>query len=210
MDRHRAGRGMCVLPNHSSPSLPSFFTFAAFRAHQARVKSLVAPDEPLTPGILYVGVATLTGSVVARNRIFWRLALPPALFILSLNHFLPKTSHNVSQYLGSLEDAHFPTFAEKHEIAKAHSAMTWERVKEATQNSRETATDTLASFLGKIEEASGLKLRETLGVKGSVQSQTAEDRTKEVMKAVEVEAAAAKVVVEEKVQEKVEEVKRLV
>ena len=88
--------------------------------------------------------------------------------------------------------------------------MTWERVKEATQNSRETATDTLASFLGKIEEASGLKLRETLGVKGSVQSQTAEDRTKEVMKAVEVEAAAAKVVVEEKVQEKVEEVKRLV
>ena len=210
MDRHRASRRMCVLSTLPSLSLPSFLIFAAIRAYQARVKSLVAPDEPLTPGILYVGVATLTGSVVARNRIFWRLALPPALFILSLNHFLPKTSHNVSQYLGSLEDAHFPTFAEKHEIAKAHSAMTWERVKEATQNSRETATDTLASFLGKIEEASGLKLRETLGVKGSVQSQTAEDRTKEVMKAVEVEAAAAKVVVEEKVQEKVEEVKRLV
>ena len=74
------------------------------------MKSLVAPDEPLTPGILYVGVATLTGSVLARNRIFWRLTLPPALFILSLNHFLPKTSHNVSSYLGSLEDAHFPAF----------------------------------------------------------------------------------------------------
>ena len=92
--------------------------------HEARMRSLIAPDEPLTPGILYVGVATLTGSVLARNRIFWRLTLPPALFILSLNHFLPKTSHNVLSYLGSLEDAHFPTLSEKHEIAKAHSAMT--------------------------------------------------------------------------------------
>ncbi|PIL23167.1 hypothetical protein GSI_14476 [Ganoderma sinense ZZ0214-1] len=182
------------------------------QAVESRVKSLIAPDEPLTPGILYVGVATLTGSVVARNRIFWRLALPPALFLLSLNHFLPKTSHNVSEYLGSLEDAHLPTFAEKHEIAKAHSAMTWERVKEATRNSRETATDTLASLLGKIEEASGLKLRETLGVKGPAQSpaQTTEDSAKEAIQAVEAKVDAAKVAVEEKVQEKVEEVKRLV
>ncbi|KAM5543506.1 hypothetical protein V8D89_002757 [Ganoderma adspersum] len=182
------------------------------QAVESRVKSLIAPDEPLTPGILYVGVATLTGSVVARNRIFWRLALPPTLFILSLNHFLPKTSHNVSQYLGSLEDAHFPTFAEKHEIAKAHSAMTWDRVKEATQNSRETATDTLATLLGKVEEASGLKLRETLGVKGPVraQAQATEERATEAIKAVEASAEVAKVAVEEKVQEKVEEVKRLV
>ena len=127
------------------------------------MKSLIAPDEPLTPGILYVGVATLTGSVLARNRIFWRLTLPPALFILSLNHFLPKTSHNVSSYLGSLEDAHFPTLAEKHEIAKAHSAMTWQRIKDATQNGRETFSEGVASLVGKVEAATGLKLRETLG-----------------------------------------------
>ena len=89
-----------------------------------KVNWLIAPDEPLTPGILYVGVATLTGSDLARDRIFWRLTLPPALLILSLTHFLPKTSHNVSSYLVSLENAHVPTLAEKHEIAKAHSAMT--------------------------------------------------------------------------------------
>lgn len=174
---------------------------------------MIAPDEPLTPGILYVGVATLTGSVLARNRIFWRLALPPTLFFLSLNHFLPKTSHNVSQYLGSLEDAHFPTFAEKHEIAKAHSAMTWERVKEVTQSGRESATSTLANLLGKAEETSGLKLRETLGVKSPTKpalAQAVEERMKEVVNAVEEELVDTKVAVEEKVQEKVEEVKRLV
>ncbi|EJF56807.1 hypothetical protein DICSQDRAFT_183610 [Dichomitus squalens LYAD-421 SS1] len=187
------------------------------QAVESRVKSLVAPDEPLTPGVLYVGVATLTGSVLARNRLFWRLTLPPTLFLLSLNHFLPKTSHNVSQYLGSLEEAHFPALAEKHEIAKAHSAMTWERVKDATRNSRETVSDSVAALLGKIEGASGLKLRETLGVKGREQVRAVEGKAIEAVHAVEKEVEAAKVVVEEKGQEvkeatqkKVDEVKRLV
>ncbi|KAL6298794.1 hypothetical protein BKA93DRAFT_830368 [Sparassis latifolia] len=54
-----------------------------------RVKSLVAPDEPVTPGILYVGVATVTGSIFARNcDLFTRALLPPTLLVLSLNHFL--------------------------------------------------------------------------------------------------------------------------
>ncbi|RPD54981.1 hypothetical protein L226DRAFT_509315 [Lentinus tigrinus ALCF2SS1-7] len=187
------------------------------QAVENRVKSLVAPDEPLTPGILYVGVATLTGSVLARNRIFWRLTLPPALLILSLNHFLPKTSHNVSSYLGSLEETHFPTLAEKHEIAKAHSAMTWERVKDATQNGRETFSEGVANLVGKVEETTGLKLRETLGWRrAQVQSQ-AEVRAKEVVRSAEESAQVAKAVVEEKaeevkeiVEEKGKEVKRLV
>ena len=91
--------------------------------------------------------------------------------------------------------------------------MTWERVKEATQSSRESATSTLANLLGKAEETSGLKLRETLGVKSPTKpalAQAVEERTKEVVNAVEEELADTKVAVEEKEQEKVEEVKRLV
>ncbi|RDX51735.1 hypothetical protein OH76DRAFT_1463125 [Lentinus brumalis] len=187
------------------------------QAVENRVKSLIAPDEPLTPGILYVGVATLTGSVLARNRIFWRLTLPPALFILSLNHFLPKTSHNVSSYLGSLEETHFPTLAEKHEIAKAHTAMTWERVKDATQNGRETFSEGVATLVGKVEEATGLKLRETLGWRQAQVQARAHVRAQEVLRNTEESAQTAKAVVEEKVEEvkevveeKVKEVKRLV
>ena len=33
-----------------------------------KVKEIVPADEPLTPGALYVAVATLTGSVIARPR----------------------------------------------------------------------------------------------------------------------------------------------
>ena len=32
------------------------------------IKSIIPKDETLTPGILYVGVATLAGSIIARPR----------------------------------------------------------------------------------------------------------------------------------------------
>ena len=197
-----------------SPSLSTLHPLSC-SACAARVKSLVAPDEPLTPGILYVGVATLTGSVLARNRLFWRLALPPALFILSLNHFLPKTSHNVSQYLGSLEEEHFPALAETPAIANAHTAMTWERIKDATQGGQDAVSGAVGSLVGQIEEVSGLKLRETLGMKGQTKTvaQAVEEKAAEVVNVVEKDAGAAKAVVDATVEETVEkakEVKRLV
>ncbi|KAI0761316.1 apolipo protein O-domain-containing protein [Trametes elegans] len=179
------------------------------QAVENRVKSLIAPDEPLTPGILYVGVATLTGSVLARNRVFWRLALPPTLLVLSLNHFLPKTTHNVSEYLGELEDAHFPTFAQKHEIAKAHSAMTWERIKDATQSGREKFSTGVAGLVGRVEEATGLKLRETLGWRDRA-VKAAEAKTLEVVNKVEESATAAKAVADAKVEEVKEAVEQKV
>ena len=95
-----------------------------------RVKSLIPPDENLTPGALYVGVAALTGSVLARQRgLFLRFLLPPTLFVLSMNHFLPKTTQNISDYVMSLEREYAPGFAHTHETAIAHTAMTWEMAK---------------------------------------------------------------------------------
>ncbi|KAF9486623.1 hypothetical protein BDN71DRAFT_1514812, partial [Pleurotus eryngii] len=107
-------------------------------AIEHRVKSIIAPDEPLTPALLYVGISTLTGSILARNRgLPTRVLLPPVFLLASLNHFLPKTSANLSAYFSALEETYFPTVAEKHAIANAHSRMTWERVKEGTQSGRE-------------------------------------------------------------------------
>ncbi len=181
------------------------------------MKSLIAPEEPLTPGLLYVGVATLTGSVIARNRIILtRLILPPTLLVLSLNHFLPKTSHNISSYLGQLEDTYFPTLAEKHAIANAHTAMTWERAKEATASGRETFGRGVENVLTRVQESTGLKLKEALGV-GEKASIAVKEQAQEAAVVVEAKAAEAQKAVEAKVEEvkvaaekKVEEVKRLV
>lgn len=129
-----------------------------------RVKSIISPNESLTPGLLYVGVATLTGSIISRNRfILTRFLLPPVFLIASANHFLPQTTRNLSDYLGSLEDTYAPTLAEKHEIGKAHSAMAWERLKESTADARARVNTTALSGVERIQGATGLKIKETLG-----------------------------------------------
>ncbi|EPS93393.1 hypothetical protein FOMPIDRAFT_1026557 [Fomitopsis schrenkii] len=138
-----------------------------------RIKSLIAPDEPLTPGILYVGVATLTGSVLTRTRgPALRLVLPPTLLLLSLAHFLPATAANLSAYAGALEDAYLPGLAAKHDIANAHSAMAWDRAVDAGAAGRARVGDAVRSAVLRLEDATGLKLQETLGVARAVDAQT--------------------------------------
>ncbi|KAI0045229.1 hypothetical protein FA95DRAFT_1495709 [Auriscalpium vulgare] len=178
-------------------------------AVENRVKSIIAPDEPLTPGLLYVGVASLTGSILARNRfILTRLVLPPALFFFSLDYFLPKTSHNLSSYLGSLEDTYLPTLAQKHEVANAHSAMTWERVKDAGASGRASLEEGVGSVVRKVQELTGLKVEETLGRGKAI---ALEARREVESKAHGVLKEAEKVVHTEQVTDKkAEEGKRLV
>lgn len=155
--------------------------------------------------MLYIGVATLTGSVLARGRSLpLRLLLPPTLLVASSYHFLPKTSTNVSDYLGSLEDHYFPTLAEKHDIANAHTAMTWERVKEATAGGRAGLERSLGSVIEQIQAVTGLKLREALdGARVQASDATRAARQKATQAVYDAEKKVAQVAqtVEHKVQE---------
>jgi len=194
------------------------------QAVERRVKSIIVPEEPLTPGLLYVGVSALTGSILARNRsIFVRFALPPTLLLLSFDHFLPKTSHNLSSYLGSLEDKYLPAFAQKHDIANAHTAMTWERIRDTTKDGRATFGSGVENMVHKAQGATGLKFAEALGWgkgvsdKALVAAKEIVEQAKEVEQKVEhvVEEKFAEVTHQaeeqaEKVKEKETEIKRLV
>ncbi|TFY56832.1 hypothetical protein EVG20_g8772, partial [Dentipellis fragilis] len=114
------------------------------QAVESRVKSLIAPDEPLTPGILYAGIAALSGSVLARTRgLPLRVLVPPTLFVLAAQQFIPKTSHNVATYAGELEERYTPGLAEKHAIGRAHFAMTVARAQEAWEQGRAHAGETV-------------------------------------------------------------------
>lgn len=194
------------------------------QAVERRVKSIVVPEEPLTPGLLYVGVSALTGSILTRNRsMFMRFALPPTLLLLSFDHFLPKTYHNLFSYLGSLEDKYLPAVAEKHDIARAHSAMTWERIKDATKGGRATLGSGVENVVHKAQDTTGLRFTEALGWgrgvsdKALVAAKQIVEQAKEVEQKVEhaVEERLAEVTQQaeeqvEKVEEKETEIKRLV
>ena len=190
-----------------------------------RVKSIISPSESMTPGLLYVGIATLTGSILARNRnILTRLLLPPIFLVASANHFLPKSTGNLSDYFGSLEDRFFPELAQKHEVAKAHSQMTWQRIKDATKSGRDQINRGAVVAVEKVQETTGLKLKETFGWRESraeklvpAAKAALEQKVDEVEKVVEAMIEEVKPNVEQKVEEvkpkveqKAEEVKRLV
>ncbi|SJL14405.1 uncharacterized protein ARMOST_17861 [Armillaria ostoyae] len=154
-------------------------------AIESRVKALISPTESITPGILYVGIATLSGSIIARNRLLvTRLILPPTLLVLSMNHFLPQTTANVSEYFGSLEDTYFPTFAQKHAVANAHTRMSWDMLKDSTANGKQKFDAGVETAVDKIQESTGLKLREAMGWGKSV-TEKVESKVLDAVKAVE-------------------------
>jgi organizing structure protein 2 len=170
-----------------------------------RVKALVAPDEPLTPALLYVGVASLSGSILARNRsVFTRVLLPPTFFLLSCKYFLPKTTHNVGAYAGSLEEEHFPALAQKHAVAIAHTHMTWERLRAASVSGRDQVQDGLSGAVRRVQELTGLKVHEALR-HGETTARDAVEKVKEALQPVK---SAAGKPAEKAVEEKAEEGKQ--
>ncbi|KAJ4468835.1 apolipo protein O-domain-containing protein [Lentinula aciculospora] len=154
---------------------------------ESRVKAVISPEESLTPSILYIGVSTLTGSILTRSRSLpLRLIFPPLLFALSSAHLLPKTTSNLSSYLGSLEDTYAPAIAQKHDVAIAHSVMAWGRIKEAAQDARKSLEGSVLGGVGKVQEVTGLKVGEVWKLGEEKQAQVVE-----TAKAVEETAKAA-------------------
>ncbi|VDC05561.1 unnamed protein product [Peniophora sp. CBMAI 1063] len=131
---------------------------------ERRIKALHAPGEQLNPGLLYIGVAALSGSVLARGRnIVIRTLLPPTLFVAASSHFLPQTTSNVRAYFAELEEKHAPGLADVHNTAIAHSQMTWARAVDAISNGRRVTVEKTEGVVKKVEETTGLKLGQVLG-----------------------------------------------
>lgn len=162
-------------------------------------------------------MAALTGSILTRNRLLpTRIFVPPIFLLVTLNHFLPKTSHNIATYFSELEQRYTPGLREKHLTAKAHSQMTWERAKEATKGGREGLGKGVEGLVGRVQETTGLKLRETLGW-GEQVLEKAEAKAVEAIHTAEAKAGELRADLDNKVgqtqdeaEKKAEEVKRLV
>ncbi|WVN88389.1 uncharacterized protein L203_103596 [Cryptococcus depauperatus CBS 7841] len=133
------------------------------RSVEREVKSVLPHDEYLTPGIIYVLVASLSGSVLTRTRSLpVRFLAPPLFTLLAFPYFLPKTSHNIRGYFSKLEDKYFPEFAAKHDhfvqTGVAHSSMLWSRLGNATEDAREWGHNAVEG----MEKTTGLKLGEAM------------------------------------------------
>ncbi|CUS07999.1 unnamed protein product [Tuber aestivum] len=81
------------------------------------ISSLAPPkssEEKVVPGVLYVAVSTMAGSIIARNRMFPIRALTPVLIGIGAGrYFLPETTRNVGNLVWEWEKM-VPRVAERH------------------------------------------------------------------------------------------------
>lgn len=174
----------CMLTEPSSPLPPSPPSLLSSPRFTDKVNSLIPEDEALNPGALWVVVATLSGSIFARNRnILLRLALPPAIFFTALPTFLPKLSENLSNEISGQTLRIAPELhAQVAELRKS--------VRDSTASVRETYGSSVAtvkthvlSGVESIEDKTGLQLRQAFreAQKQSSPASAVSQATKEVV-----------------------------
>ncbi|KAE8233748.1 hypothetical protein CF326_g1206 [Tilletia indica] len=133
------------------------------RAMEARVRSLSVPEEPVNPGLLYVGVATLSASVFTRYRSFpIRFLAPPLFFVGSLNYFLPKTAANLANYYEELESRYAPALTGPRKSIVQSAEKIWSRTEGLVEEARDAASKGVKTGLRQVEQTSGLRVGEVL------------------------------------------------
>jgi hypothetical protein len=106
------------------------------------VKSTIAEDEEIYPNIIYVGVAALAGTIIARNRnIVLRFLTSAGLATGTSYYLLPKTTHNVALQLEKLERK-YPPLQEAHQ-----------QLNVAVDDVTKQVDATLAQLRGSIDES---------------------------------------------------------
>ncbi|KAI9670327.1 MAG: hypothetical protein M1831_006541 [Alyxoria varia] len=119
------------------------------------VASLAPPpsaNEPLLPGITYVLVASLAGSIVARNRgVLLRAATPLGFGIAAAYAALPITVGNIEALEKRWEEK-YPELRERHQRFTDRRREIWETGKEHSKASLQMAEGWIEKEKKKIED----------------------------------------------------------
>jgi MICOS complex subunit MIC26 len=141
----------------------NLFHLANLDGVSARLKSLAPPPdvEPLFPGALWVGIAALSGSILAPKRsIIRRIIYPPAWGFLAALYFLPLTTSNVGKYIVELEDRYIPSVAKRQKELAAQLRAGLADGRERTKKLRGDFAGQVDRFTGMVRERTGLKVGE--------------------------------------------------
>lgn len=84
--------------------------------------------------------------------------LPPVFFAASLAYFLPKTSHNLSSYLSSLEETYFPGFAAQHAELNKNVSESVSSTLKSYAKAKDAASDGIRQAREQLEQHTGLKV----------------------------------------------------
>ncbi|KAJ1025872.1 hypothetical protein NDA16_002498 [Ustilago loliicola] len=136
------------------------------RSVEGEVKSLIPASEPLTPGLLYVGVATLAGSIFTRYRAFpIRILTPPLALIASLNFFNPHLAHNLGAYYTEVEQKYLPALTEQRRSLQNQGKKYLDSTTKNIHELKDKTEHGVRSGLETVEEKTGLKVADVVAAK---------------------------------------------
>jgi organizing structure protein 2 len=113
-----------------------------------------APEtgEQLLPGAIYVLVATLTGSIISRNRgIFLRATFPLAVGITAGWMLIPVTMENTSNLIWEYEKK-VPAISETHSQISGFAKEAWRQAKVHAVVAKDRADEMATETRRKVED----------------------------------------------------------
>ena len=129
--------------------------FAVEKDFTQTVASLAPPassNEAVVPGVIYVLVATLAGSIVTRNRgIILRTTVPLAFGTTAAYAALPITTRNVGNLYNEYESK-YPEVQRLHKQMNEQSRYVWETGKAHTAMTIQRGENLLDEARRKMEE----------------------------------------------------------
>lgn len=131
----------------------------------ARLKSLAPPaeTEPIFPGLLYVGISTLFGSILARPRSLpMRILTPPTFALTAMLYFLPNTSRNVGDYLWHVEKKYVPGVEKRQSALVGHVGGMWRDAVAGVTEAKGGVGRGVDSALGWVQDNTGLKVKDVV------------------------------------------------
>ncbi|SJX65065.1 uncharacterized protein SRS1_15891 [Sporisorium reilianum f. sp. reilianum] len=136
------------------------------RSIESEVSSLIPASEPLTPGLLYVGVATLAGSIFTRYRALpLRVLTPPLALVASLHYFNPQLAANLGAYYEGLEGKYVPAFGEMRRGWQNEGSKWVDGASKSVGELKERTEQGVRTGLKTVEQQTGLKVADVVAAK---------------------------------------------
>ena len=136
------------------------------RSVEGEVKSLIPDTEPLTPGLLYVGVATLAGSIFTRYRAFpIRMLTPPLAAIIAVNTTNPQLAANLGAYYTQTERKYLPALTEQRQKWQHQAKELLNNTKDGLEKVKENTESSVRKGLENVESQTGLRVKDVVAAK---------------------------------------------
>lgn len=124
------------------------------------VADLKSADEDVLPGAIYILVATLSGSVLARNRnLLVRAAAPVAFGVAAFGYFLPQAYKNTGKLIWSFEEK-APAVAQAHIDTQKSVSELVSSVDTAVKDANSALESTVHQARKFVADTTGLQIPE--------------------------------------------------